>query len=295
MPTRLWADIGGPGGLDATVTPVISLVAEIGGSGGTTATVLEFGTLTASIGGSGATGADAYVYHELAEAEAGVGGQGGLEAAVAEFLGLDGSVGGAGGLAADLVIEAEIGGAGSTHGDIGFDAAVGGLGGVASAVTPVYTATADIGGPGGVDATLTALSPMGMNKAGSMGFTSGTTGAVTGWSVRSGFPGTVIRADALLVNGSGRITVQCEVTLEDPFAGATPLVFEVMKNDAAISTDSIGPFAIDVTFSPVETTVVAGDRIWLRYSSPAVGSGAIEPGASNTYLYYTVDKTSSRA
>ncbi|WP_280451529.1 hypothetical protein [Nocardia cyriacigeorgica] len=129
------------------------------------------------------------------------------------------------------------------------------------------------------------FSPMGMDKSGTLSLPAGTTATVAGWTVRSGYPGTVITGDALVSNGTKDVTIQCKVTLTSAWGSSTALTLRVLKNGVSIGTGSIAFNATSTSFS-VSTSLVSGDQISLQYTTPFGASGTIHQGSTNTYLYY---------
>lgn len=132
------------------------------------------------------------------------------------------------------------------------------------------------------------FSPMGMDKSGTFAMASSiTNGLVTGWAARSGYPNTVIASNALVSNGNGNITLQCKVTLTAAWSNATGIQFKIFKNGVQIgSTATIAFNTTTITFAPISTSLVNGDTITLRFTTPFGGSGTMQQGAAASYVYY---------
>ena len=129
---------------------------------------------------------------------------------------------------------------------------------------------------------ITPFIPMGMDKSGTFSSPANTTTKVTGWVERSGFPGTVIVSDALVVNGTGNITVQCQVTRSGSQSGDNVAIY---KNGVQAARSNVNNF--DSTRSISWTgDVVAGDTLDVRYiNTSAFNAMNITAG----YLYYTIN------
>lgn len=125
---------------------------------------------------------------------------------------------------------------------------------------------------------------MGMDKSGSYTPPANSTTKVTGWVERSGYPGTVISNDELVVNADGNITVQLFGNRSS--YGQTSDQFYIYKNGSQVATGGTLQFNADQSFSWTGA-VVAGDRIAFYYKNGSFVAGRNLDAGS--YLYYTVN------
>ncbi len=142
-------------------------------------------------------------------------------------------------------------------------------------------------GSGALTVTAATGHPMGMNKNGDQVLSAGTTGLVTGWTARSGYPSTVITSNALVSDGSLNVTIQCKVTLTSNWlVSAQPLILRILKNGSQIATANIPYGSATVTFSPASSTLASGDTISLQYTTHSTGFATAQGGSTSTYLYF---------
>lgn len=285
-PGRLAVAFGGSGSVQTTVAGIHPIDASFGGTGSVTADgLVQVHDTALGFGGPGGLSAVTVVFWS---ASATFGGDGGLVAAAEEFTGLPVSFGGDGGVqtATAGYVQALFGGSGEAASQLGIPASFGGDGGASTTLGLVGNAGATFGGPGGLDAVVSAFSPSGMDKSGDMATTSGGTGTITGWVARSGFPGTVITNDALVSNGNASVLINGRVQLTGGYGSSSGMQIRILKNGVSIATATIEFNTTVATFTNVATTLASGDTISFQYENAFGTSATISGGSAATYLYY---------
>lgn len=128
----------------------------------------------------------------------------------------------------------------------------------------------------------TPFIPMGMNKSGTFSAPKNATTKVTGWVERSGYPGTVISNDALVVNGDGNISVSCQVTRSGTEYTDQVAIY---KNGVQVAISNESTFANTRTTSWTGN-VVNGDTLDVRYKN---GSAFNAMNITGGYLYFSIN------
>jgi hypothetical protein len=108
---------------------------------------------------------------------------------------------------------------------------------------------------------------------------------LTNWAVRSGYPGTVLSSNSLVVDGSGTVQISAQVNwtgndFDDPRG------FRVLLDGSVIwtvTTSADGPIS-----GVRQQQVSAGQRLTMQaYSDRLItGNRVVAGGSSNTFLYY---------
>jgi hypothetical protein len=122
---------------------------------------------------------------------------------------------------------------------------------------------------------------MGMDKSGSQSFPGSSTTKVTGWVERSGFPGTVISNNELVVSGPGNITVQASITLSGSSVSDTVHIY---KNGVSVASAS-GEFSSTKAVSWSNANVNPGDTIAFYYQN----ASGFTRSTSSAFIYFTIN------
>ncbi|MFI9506946.1 hypothetical protein [Nocardia sp. NPDC052566] len=135
------------------------------------------------------------------------------------------------------------------------------------------------------------VTPMGVNKNGDQTVAGGTTNVkLTGWTVRSGYPNTVINtADELVANGPGAVVIRGRIEVVGNLRVNESRSFDVMRNDAPIQTFTSREQS--VVIPDTNTTLAPGDRVWVRMTGTTFTgyTATIKSGATLTYLLFDLD------
>ncbi|MFI9506945.1 hypothetical protein [Nocardia sp. NPDC052566] len=129
---------------------------------------------------------------------------------------------------------------------------------------------------------------MGVNKNGDQTVAGGTTNVkLTGWTVRGGYPDTVLNAAGELVaTGSGSVVIRCRIEVVGSMQFGETRSFDVMRNDTPVKTFTSGEQSVII---PDTNVVLAqGDRVWVRMTGTSFTgyNATIKSGATLTYLLF---------
>ncbi|WP_306363098.1 hypothetical protein [Nocardia sp. CC227C] len=131
-----------------------------------------------------------------------------------------------------------------------------------------------------------------MNKVGDQPISAGASDRkLTGWTERSGFTGSVIANDELVVGDSGPIAVQCRIQLtadwSPQFGGL--LTVRLLHNGSEVRTANFANGTAALALPSTTIAVQAGDRLSVVLTNSTanpVPHDATVQGGSNTYLYF---------
>ncbi|MFG1790417.1 hypothetical protein [Nocardia sp. NPDC049149] len=139
----------------------------------------------------------------------------------------------------------------------------------------------------GASAPATAVS-MGMNKNGVQAVPSNPDIKLVNWTVRPGYPGTVIENHELVASGPGTATVRCGVELSANMSAGQSLSVMLMVNNATVQTGTIGSFSKSVELDAKVVTLAAGDKISVHVGNEGSFNGPNVVGGATTYVYFDV-------
>lgn len=159
----------------------------------------------------------------------------------------------------------------------------------AGATTTPPTATATASAPDGTWATPSYV-PMGMDKVGTQTLAANAWFLVTGWTVRAGYPNTVIASNGLVVETSHDMVVHYRVQFSGAGLASQTKGARVKINGAVIHTVSAGGDGTVNTFreGSFSASLLDNDVITLEaFHGSSVGSNrVIQEGAAYTFLYF---------
>ncbi|MBH0119830.1 hypothetical protein I0Q12_10005 [Rhodococcus sp. CX] len=156
--------------------------------------------------------------------------------------------------------------------------------------TPVHTRAlvAEVTPAATAPATVVTFVAMGVDKNGTQDPGRNTWTRVTGWTVRSGYPGTVESGGALIAEGTGATTIVARVTFN------TGVIFverraRLMVNGTQVAINTQSGLStvkdLGLTFA---TTLYDGDQVWVEayHAATTANERNVLAGASNTFLYW---------
>lgn len=124
------------------------------------------------------------------------------------------------------------------------------------------------------------MSSMGMDKSGTQTLALSTWVKLTTFTVRSGYPGTVITNNALVmdITGTGQIRWRGSYTSD----GLGTQQFRVVKNGVTV----LGTVNVNTIGTIASESVVPGDTLELQGFASTNGWNTVEAGAANTWLEF---------
>ncbi|WP_148222533.1 hypothetical protein [Rhodococcus opacus] len=122
---------------------------------------------------------------------------------------------------------------------------------------------------------------MGMDKSGDFYFENFPWTKVPGWTVRSGYPNTVITSDGIVVSGSGAVTIRFRV-IRVSSTGLSDIPTRIMVNGVVLG--AVEYFDNDTTEKTRNTTLNNGDVITMEVEDTGSSIDTYNTLTTGTYL-----------